>query len=64
MAQFALRWILMEDAVSVVIPGAKSDVQARANAAASDVSPLPADTMSALRNLYQTRIAPHVHHYW
>ena len=64
MAQIALRWILMEDAVSVVIPGAKSDVQARANAAASDVSPLPADTMSALRNLYQTRIAPHVHHYW
>ena len=64
MAQFALRWILMEDAVTVVIPGAKTDVQAQGNAAASDVPPLSADTMDALRDLYQTRIAPHVHHLW
>ncbi len=35
MAAFALRWILMNDAVSVVIPGAKSRTQAQANAAAS-----------------------------
>ena len=64
MAQFALRWILMEDAVTVVIPGAKTDAQAVGNAAASDVPPLSADTMAALRDLYQTRIAPHVHHLW
>lgn len=64
MAQFALRWILMEDAVSVVIPGAKTDVQAKANAAASEAAPLSPEVMAALRTLYQTRIAPHVHHYW
>jgi len=64
MAQFALRWILMEDAVTVVIPGAKTDAQAQGNAAASDVPPLSADIMDALRDLYQTRIAPHVHHLW
>ena len=64
MAQFALRWILMEDAVSVVIPGAKTDVQAKANAQASDLTPLSPDVMNKLRELYQTRIASHVHHYW
>jgi aryl-alcohol dehydrogenase-like predicted oxidoreductase len=31
MAQFALRWILMQDAVTVVIPGAKSPQQAKEN---------------------------------
>ncbi|MFD1810072.1 aldo/keto reductase [Gemmobacter lanyuensis] len=39
MAQFALRWILMEEAVSVVIPGAKTAAQATANAQAADLAP-------------------------
>lgn len=64
MAQFALRWILMQDAVSVVIPGAKNAAQAAANASASDVSALTPDQMGALKELYVTRIAPHVHHLW
>lgn len=64
MAQFALCWILMEEAVTVVIPGARSDIQARANAAASALPPVSDKAMVPLRNLYQTRIAPHVHHYW
>ncbi|WP_440983826.1 aldo/keto reductase [Shinella sumterensis] len=64
MAQFALRWILMEEAVSVVIPGAKNAAQAKANSAASDVAALPTETMEALRALYRERIAPHVHQLW
>lgn len=64
MAQFALRWILMEEAVTVVIPGARLDMQARANAAASALPPVSDEAMAVVRNLYQTRIAPHVHHYW
>ncbi|MFM2367120.1 MAG: hypothetical protein RIR95_1728 [Pseudomonadota bacterium] len=64
MAQFALRWILMQDAVSVVIPGAKNAAQAAANASASDVSALTPDQMGALKELYVTRIAPHVHQLW
>jgi len=64
MAQFALRWILMEEAVGVVIPGAKNAAQAAANAAASDVAPLPSEVIGELRNIYQQRIAPHVHHLW
>jgi aryl-alcohol dehydrogenase-like predicted oxidoreductase len=64
MAAFALRWILMADAVSVVIPGAKNRSQAQANAAASNVPPLAPETMQALRKIYEERIARHVHHRW
>ncbi len=64
MAQFALRWILMFDAVSCVIPGAKNAVQARANAAASDAPPVEAATMTRVAKLYEALIHPHVHHRW
>ena len=64
MAAFALRWILMEDAVSVVIPGAKSREQAQANVVASELAPLPQETMQALRSVYEQHIARHVHHRW
>jgi aryl-alcohol dehydrogenase-like predicted oxidoreductase len=64
MAAFALRWILMEDAVSVVIPGAKSRAQAEANAAASSLAALPKETMQALRYIYDEKIARYVHHRW
>jgi len=64
MAAFALRWILMEAAVTVVIPGAKSAAQARANAAAADLAPLPEAVMQAAREIYRQRIAPQVQHLW
>ena len=64
MAAFALRWILMESAVSVVIPGARNADQARANAAAADLPPIPPATMEAIREIYRTMIAPHVHQRW
>ncbi|PDT17445.1 aldo/keto reductase [Rhizobium sp. J15] len=64
MAAFALRWILMADAVTVVIPGARNAEQARANAAAADLAPLSADVMAATREIYGRLIAPHVHQRW
>jgi aryl-alcohol dehydrogenase-like predicted oxidoreductase len=64
MAAFALRWILMADAVSVVIPGAKSREQAQANAAASQLASLSPATMQAIRSIYEQKIARHVHHRW
>ena len=45
LAQLALRWILGFEAVSTVIPGAKTADQARANAAAADLPALPDDTL-------------------
>lgn len=64
MAAFALRWILMADAVTVVIPGARNAEQAKANAAAADLAPLSADIMTATREIYGRLIAPHVHQRW
>ncbi|MBB2751697.1 UNVERIFIED_ORG: aryl-alcohol dehydrogenase-like predicted oxidoreductase [Rhizobium aethiopicum] len=64
MAAFALRWILMTEAVTVVIPGARNGEQARANAAAADLAPLSADVMAATREIYERLIAPHVHQRW
>jgi aryl-alcohol dehydrogenase-like predicted oxidoreductase len=64
MAMFALRWILMNEAVTVVIPGAKNKEQAEANARASNLPPLDNETMDALREIYLHKIAPWVHSRW
>jgi aryl-alcohol dehydrogenase-like predicted oxidoreductase len=64
MAEFALRWILMEDAVSTVIPGARNAQQAQSNSRASDAPALSEETMAALRDIYAKRIAQYVHHSW
>jgi aryl-alcohol dehydrogenase-like predicted oxidoreductase len=64
MAAFALRWILMQDAVTVVIPGAKTAAQAQANAAAATLPPLSPDVMEAAREVYARRVAPHVQALW
>ena len=64
MAQFALRWILMFEAVTCTIPGAKRPVQEEDNAKAADFPPLSAKTMKAIRNLYESKIKPQVHQYW
>ena len=64
MTQFALRWILMFDAVTCAIPGAKHVQQARDNAAAADLPALSAETMSAVAEIYDTRIRALVHDQW
>lgn len=64
MARFALRWILMFDAVTVAIPGARNPEQATSNAMAAALPPLSAATMSELRAIYDQDIRPHVHHRW
>jgi aryl-alcohol dehydrogenase-like predicted oxidoreductase len=64
LAQLALRWILGFEAVSTIIPGAKTVQQARANAAAADLPQLPAETLQTIADLYRQRIAPAVHHRW
>jgi aryl-alcohol dehydrogenase-like predicted oxidoreductase len=64
MAQFALRWILEQDAVSVVIPGARNAAQAQSNAAASALAPIDDATMGAIAALYERLIKVHVHQRW
>ncbi|MGD1036822.1 MAG: aldo/keto reductase [Roseiarcus sp.] len=64
MAQFALRWILMHDAVSVTIPGAKNAQEPRQNVVASDLPPLSPETMARVAAIYQQRVKPFVHQRW
>jgi aryl-alcohol dehydrogenase-like predicted oxidoreductase len=64
MAQFALRWILMFDAVSLAIPGAKNPKQARENAAAAELPALDKATMMKIEAIYNRYIRESVHHRW
>lgn len=64
MVQFALRWILMFDAVTCAIPGAKRPSQADENFTAADLAPLSNETMAQVRSIYDHRIRELVHQYW
>ncbi len=64
MAQLALRWILMFDAVSAVIPGAKSPAQEADNAAACDLPPLTTAQMARVQAVYDAAIRAQVHQRW
>ncbi len=64
LTQFALRWILMFDAVTCAIPGAKTPVQAEENFGAADFPSLSKKTMSDVRKIYDERIRESVHHTW
>ena len=63
-AAAALRWVIDRPGVTSVIPGARTPEQARANAGAAALSPLPDETVAAIRSLYDQRIRPQVHHRW
>ncbi len=64
MPQFALRWILMFDAVTCAIPGAKNPKQASDNAASADLPPLSDATMQRIQEIYDESIRAQVHHRW
>jgi aryl-alcohol dehydrogenase-like predicted oxidoreductase len=64
MTQFALRWILMFDAVTCAIPGAKRPSQADENFTCADLPPIPAEVMAQVETIYNQTIRQLVHHYW
>ncbi|WP_166388724.1 aldo/keto reductase [Catellatospora methionotrophica] len=64
MAQFALRWIIDQPGVSVVIPGARNPEQARANAAAADLPALLPDQLRVVTEVYDDLIRPQIHDRW
>ncbi len=64
MAAFALKWILMNEAVTVVIPGARNEAQAKGNAAAADLAAISTEVMTATKEIYARLVAPHVHQRW
>lgn len=64
LAQLALRWILMFDGVSTIIPGAKNPAQVVDNCAASALPELTEAQMRTVRDIYDRRIREHVHTRW
>jgi len=64
MARLALRWILMAEAVTVAIPGARNAEQARSNAEAAALPPIEASAMAELAAIYEQDIRPYVHQRW
>jgi aryl-alcohol dehydrogenase-like predicted oxidoreductase len=64
MAQMALRWILMNPAVTCAIPGAKRADQVADNVAAADLPELPPATMQAIGAIYDRYARPQVHARW
>lgn len=64
MSQFALRWILMFDAISCAIPGAKHPEQVVENCHASELPALSPENMAAVTRIYQRRLGALVHQRW
>lgn len=64
LAHVALRWILMRDEVSCIIPGASSPEQVRTNLEAEDFPSLTGRQMLAIKEIYEEDIKPLVHQLW
>ncbi len=64
MPQFALCWILMHEAVTCAIPGAKNPTQAEDNLRAAEMPPLDSSTMGKVRKIYESHIRDLVHNHW
>jgi aryl-alcohol dehydrogenase-like predicted oxidoreductase len=64
LAQFALRWILMFEAVSCAIPGGKRPEQVRENCRASDLPALSSEALAGVQSIYDEKIRALVHHRW
>lgn len=64
LAASALRWCLMFNAISTVIPGASRPDQAVRNVQAGNLPALSAEQMAAVAEIYARRIKPLVHASW
>jgi len=64
MPQFALRWILMFDAITCAIPGAKRKEQVEENIKSIELPSLTKKTMGEVKRIYNHFLKEQVHHYW
>jgi aryl-alcohol dehydrogenase-like predicted oxidoreductase len=63
-AQAALAWVAQIDGVSSVIPGARSTMQAQANAAAGSVGPLSLEFNAGVQDIYDRLLREQIHPRW
>lgn len=64
LAQWAIRWVLMFDAVSCVIPGASRPGQVASNLAAAELPPLSAAQMKGVERIYDEYLKAEIHQRW
>lgn len=64
LANIALKWILMFEEVSCVIPGVSRVEQLHANLLTKDVGDLSPIQMKAVKGVYDELVRPSVHHRW
>ena len=64
LAPIALRWVLMHDAVSVVIPGASRASQVTDNVRASELPPLTEAQMDGVQKIYNRYLRELIHPQW
>ncbi|WP_340104506.1 aldo/keto reductase [Rhodohalobacter sp. 8-1] len=64
LVHLALRWVLMRDEVSCVIPGASSVEHVESNLQASEIGDVSQETMDIIDKIYESDIKPFVHQRW
>ncbi|MBN2213206.1 MAG: aldo/keto reductase [Bacteroidales bacterium] len=64
LAPVALKWILLRDEISCIIPGASKPEQVISNISASELPAFTPDQLAGIDEIYQTRIKKLVHHIW
>jgi aryl-alcohol dehydrogenase-like predicted oxidoreductase len=64
LAQIALKWVLMFEEVSCIIPGVSKVEQLNSNLNALNIRNLSKNEMKAVENVYDEMIRPSVHHRW
>ena len=64
LAHVALRWILLREEVSCIIPGASSSDQVKTNIEAYSIPDFTDDQLQAVNLIYEEEIKPAVHHLW
>ena len=63
LADLALKWILMHDAVTVAIPGATNKIHVERNSSASDLKDI-SSILPKINSIYEELIKPDVHNRW
>lgn len=64
LAQFSLKWILMHDAVSTVIPGSTNSQHIKDNAKASEMPDISKEKMKKIESIYEEHVKEIVHQRW
>ncbi len=62
--KYALRWVLMFEEVSTVIPGASRPEQVSSNLAAAAMPTLSEEQLTMVETIYEEDIKAHVHELW